>query len=348
MTLATYIIIVLAVAVLGTYTLKFQDATHYWGRRMAGETSVEAELAKAGEGDEGAYQKGVALGRSIFNRSFQDAITPQVQNVRNVLFMVSVVAIPIIGFIYQEWYVAILGFIAVWFLVIILKKMLPHPGSDFFKRRILSSVSSRTARHERSGNALKAEAGNYMLMLLTNTQSDTDVVGARSQAEQIAVWVAEEYTKRRSADHLAEEGLLSQEILAARYANTSPEMRELAASNQPYVSSLSTLCFAILNMEAEGGRNQDTLHKLHRECLSHLRKTGVIEEGGETARLKQVEDIIEESLEASGLQAEQREMAKSTLFEALISNHLYRQYDTDEKLQSFISDIIGAARKSAE
>ena len=173
MTLATYIIIVLAVAVLGAYTQKFQSATHFWGRRMAGETSVEAELAKAGEGDDGAHQKGVALGRSVFNRGFQDAITPQVQNVRNILFMMGVVATPIIGFIYQKWYVAILGFIAVWFLVIIMKKMLPHPGSDFFKRRILSSVRSRVARYERGGNALKAEAGNYMLMLLDSAEKDT-------------------------------------------------------------------------------------------------------------------------------------------------------------------------------
>ena len=173
MSLAIYIVVVLAVAVLGAYTQQFQSATHYWGRRMAGEKSIEAELEEAGEGEEGAYQKGAVIGRSISNRGFQDAITPQIQNIRNILFIVGEVAVPIIGFLYQKWYVAIVGFIAVFFLAIVLKKLFPHPDSDFFKRRILSSLRSRAASYQNRGNGLKAEAANHMVMLLSSTERDT-------------------------------------------------------------------------------------------------------------------------------------------------------------------------------
>jgi len=122
--------------------MQFQEATLYWG-------------------------KWLALGNPLLPKGMQDAITPRVQNLRNILCFLLFPAIIILGLIHFTWYVALIGLAFAWFgSGIIGVLLLPKSESQYFKKKLERSLVRRRARYIRRDDVERAEAADHLIKQL--------------------------------------------------------------------------------------------------------------------------------------------------------------------------------------
>ena len=93
MIIAILVILILVAGILGAYTMKFQQATLNLGKELA-------------------------PGNPSLTTGFQDAITPKIQSLRQIIWPILILAIFIYGTIFYKWYWG-LGFAASTFLIVI-------------------------------------------------------------------------------------------------------------------------------------------------------------------------------------------------------------------------------------
>ena len=176
MQMIIYFIAVLILGILSAYTVRFQEATHHWGRILAGQQSLEAELSELEYYDidlkTKKHKEGYLRGYASTQRGYQDAITPRIQNLRNVIHLISIPAIPIAGFIFFSWYVPLLGLFLFFLLWSNIGSILPRVNSSFFKKRIISGLNFRRKLFGYLKNDLKVEAAEHFIDELENSKSD--------------------------------------------------------------------------------------------------------------------------------------------------------------------------------
>ena len=133
--------------VLFAYTMKFQQATLYWGKRIA----PYNELLPAG---------------------LQDAITPKSQTNRNIISVFLLIIAAVAGFFIFRWYVGIIGPVIVLFLgAFILGAMRLKPSSSFFKNRILNDLTRRLNEAKTIGDAERTIALEEVIRRMNDAEN---------------------------------------------------------------------------------------------------------------------------------------------------------------------------------
>lgn len=118
-------------AVFFAYTMKFQQATIYWGKKIAPDNK-------------------------LLPTGLQDAITPKSQTYRNLLCPFLFIIAAVAGFIVYRWYMAILGPISVFIgSAFVSGVMRWQPNSSFFKEKIIKSLVHRLDKSIKTKNIEK-------------------------------------------------------------------------------------------------------------------------------------------------------------------------------------------------
>jgi hypothetical protein len=176
MEILIYFIIVVFLGILSAYTSRFHDATHHFGRILAGEKSLESELndvnKKGATNKERVRQEYFLRGKSITQRGHQDAITPKIQNIRNTIHLISIPLILISGFILFKWYIPLIGVLCYFFIWSNFQDLLPKPNSLFFRNSILNNLRKRMRRYDSLKDDLKVEACQFFIDKLEKLESD--------------------------------------------------------------------------------------------------------------------------------------------------------------------------------
>ncbi len=132
MALAAYSVGCLFCAAVIAYTMRWQGATLYWGKRL---TPANPYLP----------------------RGSQDAITPPIQTVRNLVMWLGLAALAVIGLFLFQWYIVVIAVAAVWltsgFIAIV---FMPAAESSYFRDRIRRSLVKRGHGYTKSGDDLRA------------------------------------------------------------------------------------------------------------------------------------------------------------------------------------------------
>ena len=119
--------------ILSAYTSKFQSTTLWAGKKIASE-----EL------------------KDIKPNGYQDAITPKVQNIRNILKIILSISIFIIGTI-KIWYLGVFGLVCVFIISNIASKCIPDK-IEFYLFKIFTSLVNREANYLKNNDEMRAEA----------------------------------------------------------------------------------------------------------------------------------------------------------------------------------------------
>jgi hypothetical protein len=131
---AILIVLVLGTGLLIAYTMKFQRAKLAYGKKIAPKDP-------------------------LLQTGLQDAITPKVQTIRNILSGVLLLIILIYGVIFYVWYLGVVFALATFFIVSpILGQFLPKDDSDFYKQRIRKDLVKRQAKYRQAGDTIRETA----------------------------------------------------------------------------------------------------------------------------------------------------------------------------------------------
>jgi len=163
----TFSLILVFGALIGAYTMAFQGATQYWGRKLV-DAPDESEIIaqKVAEGMPEAEARGFAMGHAAYDRGAQDGITPKSQNFRNILFFACLLFGLIGGWILFKWYIGIAAFIGTCVATAILKSFFPKDDSEFFRKRIRKQLYLRCETHKAEGDSLRVVACQHFLTKL--------------------------------------------------------------------------------------------------------------------------------------------------------------------------------------
>lgn len=162
---AAFVIAVVLLLIVAVVRARFQQATLYWERTIAGVRDVEEDIRRAKESWNSEYAAQL-LGRSVHQRGFQDAITPLILTRVTIIYWVAWISVYVWGFFVLPLYVAIPWPIAYFAAKRVLKGWLPDPQSDYYRQKIIASLVSRRGRFDRSGDYVRANAAQYMVTLL--------------------------------------------------------------------------------------------------------------------------------------------------------------------------------------
>lgn len=174
--LISYFILTGILGIIGAYTSRFQQATHHWGRILAGQQSLESELKDINnqqtKDKNHDFEKGYAEGYAVFGRGFQDAITPYTQNIRNTIMFLGTLGLIVLGFIFFKWYIPILAVLIIFFLAGFSRDLFPALDSDYFKRKIIRGLFRRVVKASNRGDRVKVQALNYFIRELQKAETD--------------------------------------------------------------------------------------------------------------------------------------------------------------------------------
>ena len=141
MKLSYLIIIVLIVSLFNAFSMRFQAATLFWGKKLQPDNE-------------------------LLPRGMQNAITPSFQNIRNLFIPISVIVIIVLGFIFFEWYVALSSGAVTFILGGLISNMLPKPESNYYYRKIHKVLLKKKNKFIKIDNDLKLEAVEKIISLL--------------------------------------------------------------------------------------------------------------------------------------------------------------------------------------
>lgn len=154
-----FFLLILATAALGAYTRRFDDATAYWGRRLGSLPSVHEEASRRFHA--GLIPTVPTLGGT--GSGSQDDIVPMGQNVRSVLFLIGIIAVPALVLGAYSWPIAI-GAAALGLLIqLFIGLMLPRPESAYYWRKIRESVECRSSMYKGRADKESQAAADYLI-----------------------------------------------------------------------------------------------------------------------------------------------------------------------------------------
>lgn len=174
-----FFIAVLILGILSAYAARFQEATHHWGRIIAGQQSLEFEIDQVMKSDkdvkEKKYQESYLRNYAKKQNGFQDAITPRMQNLRNSIHLISMPAILIVGFIFFKWYFPLVGLITYIVVWSNFTNLLPSVNSLYFKKRIIRGLITRGKWFDLLNKSEKADATIYFIEQLEDAVTDSAI-----------------------------------------------------------------------------------------------------------------------------------------------------------------------------
>ncbi len=143
---AICIVLILAAGLLGAYTSRFQQTTYALGKKLTEDNP-------------------------LLPTGLQDAITPKIQTVRNIIYPSLILVIFAYGIIFYKWYWG-LGFAVLTFFVVIpiLKLIFPRAGSDFYKEKIKGDLLKRLAQYKKTGDENREVAMSEILSRLSRLE----------------------------------------------------------------------------------------------------------------------------------------------------------------------------------
>lgn len=131
--------LILITGFMGAYTVNFQKATLSIGKKLAPENE-------------------------FLPRGMQDAITPESQNIRNVLFPILVSAIFIVALFVTKWYLALLIVTGTFFVVTpIFQQFMPKPESEYFLKIIEKELIKKLELYKAKNDQNRLEAANFVI-----------------------------------------------------------------------------------------------------------------------------------------------------------------------------------------
>ena len=133
----------IGIGILGAYTSAYQDTALSLGKQLVKEDP-------------------------LLPTGLQDAITPASQNLRNVAFIISLMALLIYGLIVYKWYIAILLPISTLMVIMPFLKVIfiPRPNTTFYKNRIKFDLEKRMKRYEYKGDKRRARTAQLNITKL--------------------------------------------------------------------------------------------------------------------------------------------------------------------------------------
>ncbi|MBI5917084.1 MAG: hypothetical protein HY842_17060 [Bacteroidetes bacterium] len=171
MTLAIYFLIGLIIAIYGSYVLKYQRATQYWGRILAGEKSIE-KIAEESLLAKGYVDRKLLSSEARGKNGFQEAITPPILANAVFLLLLACISFLVYGIITFSWLYGIITFVGLFFTMQFFTRLYPHHFSDYWKKKLIQSLNLRKAKYENNGYTSKMEAVSYFKTQLENAQHD--------------------------------------------------------------------------------------------------------------------------------------------------------------------------------
>jgi len=138
-----YVLFGITTAVLYAITMKFQDATFYWGKLLQPENELNP-------------------------RKMQNAITPPIQNIRNIIAPIMLISIIVWGIILYNWWLGLIIVLIVFVLSTLIGKLWPSSDSDYYYKKILNSLVSRGHIYDRNNTTLQKKVNDEILTLFEN------------------------------------------------------------------------------------------------------------------------------------------------------------------------------------
>jgi uncharacterized protein YneF (UPF0154 family) len=133
------IFLIILSGLLGGYTMNFQKTTLLVGKKLAPDNE-------------------------FLPRGMQDAITPESQNIRNILFPISILAVLIIGFFITKWYFAILITLGTSIVVTpICQQFMPKPESKHYLDAIKKGLTKKLELYKRKNDTERIYAATSVL-----------------------------------------------------------------------------------------------------------------------------------------------------------------------------------------
>jgi hypothetical protein len=133
------VLLILITVSIGAYTFKFQRATLYIGKKLAG-------------------------GNPYLPTGFQNSITPTIQTIRFIISIILFIITVAYCFIFFKWYLALVFIIVMFIATSIVMAFLPKEDSDYFKKKIKTGLLKRKLHYMNIGDDEKDEAIDYILM----------------------------------------------------------------------------------------------------------------------------------------------------------------------------------------
>lgn len=133
MELTYFIILSLLFSSFNAFSMRFQSATLYWGKKLQ-------------------------PNNEFLPRGMQNAITPSFQNFRNIFLPISIVTVMIIGFIFLQWYVALLSGPITFIFGGLISNLLPKPESNYYYSKIRKVLLKKKRTFMKKGDNIRLSA----------------------------------------------------------------------------------------------------------------------------------------------------------------------------------------------
>jgi len=109
------------------------------------------------------WGKAITPDNPLLPRGMQDALTPGIQTLRNILTWVSWIAVPIVGILTHNWWAGLLAFVAAFLGSGFAAQCLPKSNESFLYRRVLHNLKRRREAYSRAGDTTRAVVATDLL-----------------------------------------------------------------------------------------------------------------------------------------------------------------------------------------
>ncbi|MBE0543355.1 MAG: hypothetical protein IH623_18580 [Verrucomicrobia bacterium] len=102
----------------------------------------------------------------------QDAITPPWLTAYLILAFLLALSVVVLGVCYIGWVAGVVGLFAGFAASGIVRGLWPRPHSQFYRRHFIRVLRGRVSTYAASGDALRAEAGQYFISALEDCDDE--------------------------------------------------------------------------------------------------------------------------------------------------------------------------------
>lgn len=132
-----FLLLSIFTSILGAYTMRFQEATLLIGKKLSDDNLM-------------------------LLTGLQDAITPRLQTIRNILFPILIIIIFVISLTITKWYFAVSIIILIFIILVFIKLAMPKPDSLYFVKIVKNNLAKRLQNYKAKNNLSKIEAIGFI------------------------------------------------------------------------------------------------------------------------------------------------------------------------------------------